>query len=159
MKFLKLSDLATKVSGGMYILVLTIIVAYAIVPVFMNYSIPSYEKSFRESGDEFEILILSPEDRSTVYLEPGEPLVFHVAIPADIGVGKVTLILCGKPYEMRLAETWGNDVLVYEAKIILPPKNDLYSWKILVVTDRGSLESCTQKTMIIFNTDTSTETT
>ncbi|ABN69968.1 hypothetical protein Smar_0868 [Staphylothermus marinus F1] len=158
MKILKHPNLVITVLKGIYLLAIITIIVSLIIPVSMNASIPSYKKNFKQSGDEFGILILSPEDRSTVYLKPGEPLVFRVAIPADIGVRKVTLILCGKPYEMSLAETWGNDTLVYEARVTLPPKNDLYSWKILIVTNRGSLESCTQKTMVIFNSN-NTETT
>jgi hypothetical protein len=65
--------------------------------------------------------VLSPEDYSTVYLKPGDPLTFRVAIPADVEVKKVTLFLCGKTYTMKYAGTWGNGMIIYEASILLPP--------------------------------------
>ncbi len=107
----------------------------------------------KSTGDRLGILVLSPEDYSTVYLKPGEPLTFRVAIPVDVEVKKVTLFLCGKTYTMKYAGTWGNGMIIYEASIVLPPLNDLYSWKILVETSRGSVESCTHKTMVIFSVD------
>ncbi len=39
---------------------------------------------------------------------------------------------------------------IYEASIVLPPVNDLYSWRVLVESSEGSVESCTHKTMVIF---------
>jgi hypothetical protein len=130
--------------------VILVIAAVIVVPSLPTKGLATEVKS---TGDRLGILVLSPEDYSTVYLKPGDPLTFRVAIPADVEVKKVTLFLCGKTYTMKYAGTWGNGMIIYEASILLPPINDLYSWKILVETSLGSVESCTHKTMVIFLAD------
>jgi len=129
---------------------LCVILVIASIIVVSHLPTKGLATEVKSTGVRLGILVLSPEDYSTVYLKPGEPLTFRVAIPADVEVKKVTLFLCGKTYTMKYAGTWGNGMIIYEASIVLPPVNDLYSWKILVETSLGSVESCTHKTMVIF---------
>lgn len=105
----------------------------------------------RSVGGRLGIMVLSPGDYETVHLKPGEPLVFQAAIPADVKVEQATLFLCGKTYPMTPVESWGGGTVIYEARILLPPVDDLYSWKIRVKTSNGFVETCTHKTMVVFS--------
>lgn len=103
------------------------------------------------TGDRLGILVLSPEDMSTVYMKPGDKLPFRVAIPDYVNVKRVTLYLCGTTYEMKPLEKWGS-MIIYGIDVELPPRNDLYTWRVVVETDQGSVSSCKHKTLVIFNT-------
>ena len=103
------------------------------------------------TGDRPGILVLTPEDMSTVYMKPGDKLPFRIAVPDYIEVKKVTLYLCGTTYEMKPLEKWGS-MVIYGIDVELPPRNDLYTWRVVVETSQGSVSSCKHKTLVIFNT-------
>lgn len=108
-------------------------------------------KEIMRANDRIGILVMTPEDKSTVYMKPGDKLPFRVAVPDYVKVKRATLFLCGSSYEMKPVEKWGS-MVIYGVDVKLPPRNDLYTWHVVFETDQGSVASSKYKTMVVFNT-------